>query len=482
MPKILCPLYCAAQKHADIPAIISQHHKITFRKLNGLVESTSLKLQKFGIKQGDRVAIVSSACPEYLILLLSLWRLGAIACPLNARYPQRTLIAALKSIHCQALFMDQEKIRLPTDLKISQYHLSQVANMAILQHQSCREWSVKFNSPATIMFTSGTTSTPKSVLHNYGNHYYNAKGSNENIVLVPGNRWLLSLPLYHVAGIGILFRCLLSGASMVIPLKHEEPFKLIKKFQVTHLSLVCTQLHRLLQKPRIPKSLVKIKAVLLGGGFIPQRLIRKAISLKLPIYKTYGLTETASQVTTTKPNEKVEKLFTAGRVLKYRQVSASNDGEILVKGKVLFYGYLTGNKWILPLSKNGWFKTGDMGYFDKDGYLVVTGRKDTMFISGGENIYPEEIEKALSNHKSIAEALVVPVADSEFGFRPVAFVKTLVTQKMTSQTLRHYLKDYLPRFKIPDQFYRWPRHLSASPLKMSRHHARKILKGKYQLL
>jgi O-succinylbenzoic acid--CoA ligase len=163
----------------------------------------------------------------------------------------------------------------------------------------------------------------------------------------------------------------------------------------------------------------------------------------------------SSQVVTGKP---VDAKTPCAKVLPYRQMRIASDGEILVKGETLFKGYGTGTRLHLPLTSDGWFQTGDLGVVDAKGCLTVLGRKDNMFISGGENIQPEEIEKALLAIKGVEQAVVVPKEDKEFGYRPVAFVK-FHGQAIDPAHLTDILKKELPRFKIPDIFYPWPKGL-----------------------
>ena len=162
----------------------------------------------------------------------------------------------------------------------------------------------------------------------------------------------------------------------------------------------------------------------MGGGPVPPSLVDEALARGLPLHTSYGLTEMASQVTTTPPGASLEELRTAGRVLPDREVSISERGEILVRGETLFAGYVEGEELDRPLDAEGWFHTGDLGELDEDGYLRVGGRVDNLFISGGENVQPEEIEEALCRLEGVDEAVVVPVPDEEFGARPVAFVRS----------------------------------------------------------
>jgi O-succinylbenzoic acid--CoA ligase len=257
------------------------------------------------------------------------------------------------------------------------------------------------------------------------------------------------LPLYHVGGLAILFRCLLAGATVALP-QHGAPLgEAIAGVGATHVSLVSTQLLRLLRENT---NVDGLEAVLMGGGPVPASLVEEAVARGLPIHTSYGLTEMASQVTTTPSGASTEELHTAGRVLPDREVSISEEGEILVRGETLFAGYVEGEELDRSLDADGWFHTGDLGGLDETGCLRVVGRRDNLFISGGENLQPEEIEEALCRMEGIDEAVVVPVPDKEFGARPVAFVraegdfKDLVTE----------LGKVLPRFKIPIAFHPWP--------------------------
>jgi O-succinylbenzoic acid--CoA ligase len=151
------------------------------------------------------------------------------------------------------------------------------------------------------------------------------------------------------------------------------------------------------------------------------------------------------------------------------------DGEILVRGKTLFMGYLEDGQITSAIDSDGWFHSGDIGYFDDNGSLFVVGRKDNMFISGGENIHPEEIEAALMEIDEVTDAVVVPVKNPEFGYRPVAFVRTEPQREITADDLPG-----LPSFKIPIKFYDWPRKYETGGIKLDRRHFHKLVKDMYE--
>jgi O-succinylbenzoic acid--CoA ligase len=283
----------------------------------------------------------------------------------------------------------------------------------------------------------------------------------------------LSLPLYHVGGLGIVFRMLLGGGTVVIPECKEDMDTTVARYGITHVSLVSTQLYRWLAQGVSKKTTSTLKAVLVGGGPVPASLVKRASQAGLPLFTTYGSTEMASQITTTAPKDPGNRLFTSGKLLEFRNLKV-DAGEILVKGKTLFKGYVSQGKVTLPVDNEGWFRTGDMGALDGKSYLAFRGRKDNMFISGGENITPEEIEMQLCLIPRIARALVVPIKDNEFGFRPVAFVKTLGNKSLDHEALAADLEKHLPRFKVPLAFYEWPKEEDQGGIKPDRSYLRRL--------
>ena len=184
-------------------------------------------------------------------------------------------------------------------------------------------------------------------------------------------------------------------------------------------------------------------------------MIAEALRRKLPVFTTYGLTEMASQVATMPFVAAPDKRATSGKVLRHRQLEIAPDGEILVRGATLFAGYVDESGIDPGVDADGWFHTGDLGALDGEGFLTVNGRKDFMFISGGENIHPEEIEKALLALSGIERAAVVPVDDPEFGQRPVAFLKTDGPLPNRDE-LKRLLSDRIEAFKVPVAVLPWP--------------------------
>lgn len=442
---IPCPLRSAALATPDAEAVVGPGWSISYAELDRWVSATGVKVGDLGIGPGGRVALYLPKSLDYVVLLLALIRAGLVACPVSTRLPASAVGPLLGQAGCSALVSSEEGLS-SIDVPVLDPDTLLVEGAGY--ERPLEPLDLPLGRPATIIFTSGSTGAPKAALHTFGNHYYSALGSNGNIALRPGDRWLHSLPLYHVGGLSIIFRCLLAGATAALPEPEATVGGSIPALRATHASLVFTQLLRLLREDA---DLSSLKAVLMGGGPIDPSLVDSAVERSLPVYTSYGLTEMASQVTTTPPGASREQLHTAGRTLPHREVGISGHGEILVRGETLFVGYLRDGRPDLPLDEEGWFHTGDLGELDADGYLKVVGRRDNLFVSGGENVQPEEVEEALCRIQGVEEAVVVPVPDPEFGVRPVAFVRT----SGETGNLPLELEKVLPRFKVPVAFHAW---------------------------
>ena len=449
---MICPINSNSRQYPDAIGLIGNGDVWTYAALNTEVEKTTTLLSSQGIKEGTRVGCKMELSPGYVITLFALFRLKAVAIPLNSRFPDEKLLLMLDEVICDFLISDAY-----TSNRIRKHRFKLIESDVLRKHDRRHnvesEIIMEVHKAATILFSSGSTGSPKAIMHSWGNHYYSALGSNTNIPLNVGDRWLLSLPLFHVAGIAVLFRCFIAGATVVVPEAKEHISTSLTRDKITHLSLVSTQLKRLLDAEKV-NGWPHLKAILVGGSAVSRLLIERAFDAQLPVFTTYGLTEMASQVTTTSPGSSLDVCHTSGKVLPHREIRCSEDQEILVRGKTLFLGYVEKKNVIHSLDAEGWFHTGDLGEIDKNGLLNVKGRRDNMFISGGENIYPEEVEKVLEKYPEVRRAVVVPVLNKEFGARPVAFIDT-DDLKAVSKRLDQFLKDKLARYMWPIAYFEW---------------------------
>ena len=443
-----CPFSAHSRSQPDAPALQRGKETWSYRKcqewINGLVPS----LRKLGITSGQCVAIYPDLSFLTPLLFFALFRMNATVFPLSDRLPFSIIANQLTLARPAFLFHpDQIAITHPAVKTISFSHF--MRKTTPISH-SLQSFLVKSHR-ATYLATSGTTTDPKIAVHSLGNHYYSALGSNGFLPSLTSGRWLLSLPLYHIAGIAILFRTFLAGATVVFPPSRSFHPEIIATENVSHLSLVPTQLYRLLDLPfRDTCAFIKhIKCLLLGGATIGKALYYRGLSHGYPLYPTYGMTEMSSQITTA--IDKDIAFFSLGHPLPYRKCKVSSDGEIKVKGETLFQGYLSKKREAERfIDQNGYFTTRDLGHYSPQTGLIFLGRKDRLFISGGENIYPEEIERALLSIRGILDARVTPTYDREFGMRPIAHICS--RSPIQPEKLQDTLKLVLPKYKIPIAF------------------------------
>jgi O-succinylbenzoic acid--CoA ligase len=442
LERLPCPLQSKAENNPDAPAIITPTGSLTYRKFH---ESANRFAVQFASLKNQYVGVALSPDAKVPLILFGLMRAGAVACMTNPRWPDAYIERCLARVGCATRIADA-----PQPAEGNDTH----------------DWTYDEDRAVTVMFSSGTTGEPKAVCHSFGNHFHSALASNQSIPLAPGDVWLLSLPMYHVAGTGIVFRAVTAGAAVAIP-GAAEPFEeSIARYAVTHVSLVATQLHRLLENPAATEPLSKLKAILLGGSAIPPALIRRAIERRLPIITSYGMTETASQIVAARPRNPADAI--SGRPLTAGTVCVDETGEVCVRGKSVFLGYVVDGKIRDARDPQGWFHTADLGIWTNDGQLRITGRKDNMFISGGENIQPEEIERALLECEGVLDAVVAPQPHTEFGNVPVAFVRLIPETPLDETALREHLLTKLPRYKIPKRFFPWPLDMDNATVKIPR--------------
>jgi O-succinylbenzoic acid--CoA ligase len=297
-----------------------------------------------------------------------------------------------------------------------------------------------------LFFTSGSIQSKACIL-TLENFFYNAQGSSENIPFGPSRVWGLCLPLFHVGGFSILIRSLYCEGCIGI-LDNTQPYQTqMDTLRISHVSFVSTQFIKYLGE----KHFLVPRYILLGGSSIPEFALKKALQLKLPIYKSYGMTEMASQICTTSELKTAEDFVFSGKLLKNRELKISNK-KIYVKGPCLFKGYLANNKLTTPFDSDGWFDTKDFGEF-YEGHIQILGRADRMFQSAGENISPEVIEKELLKISGVLKAYVCAEIDDTHGFRPIAYIEK--QDSVDNESILSLLSKNLPGLYRPKALRAW---------------------------
>ncbi len=466
MERTTCPFFTNSIRYPHRIAFYDSRHSMTFQEAEIRIRHMAQWLTMLGTRSGHRIGVLSQNSIDYAIGIYAISRVGASTVPLNLRLTEKDWKQQLALSQCRMIFSDKDHYGQANSLGLPVYILEDAFQTSVKSKAEKLERSISENivldKEASVIFTSGSKGIPKGVILTNGNYYYSALASNSNIELTAGDCWLLSLPLYHVGGLSILHRCALAGTSVHVThgFNCAEIESLMEASKITHLSLVPTMMQRLIESRGYEPIPETVKVILLGGAQAPKKMVEQIRQLRLPVLTTYGMTESASQITSMSPGDRAEKLLTSGRPLQYVQVRIVDsegkdlpsyvEGEIIVKGKTLLKGYLNRDvqaEW----HDDQWFVTGDKGYFDSDGYLIVRGRVDDMFVSGGENIYPGEIEVEAASYPHISACAVLAVDDREWGKRPVLFVEPSEKAVFDEQDVAAYLKTTLPKIKIPDK-------------------------------
>lgn len=430
---------------------------ITFSQLKVASERFARQLASIGVGKQTKVAILSPNSTELIIVIHALSYLNAVAVMLNTRLTKPELNFQLENSQAELLIttghLRQEKqVTITKQLTFAEVDRHEQSDITL-----CNE--IKLADPFTMMFTSGTTGSPKAVIHTYANHWWSAVGSMLNLGLQSEDKWLVTLPIFHIGGFSVLMRSVIYGIPIYL-LKKYDAKKILHAFneeKVTIASLVTMMLQEVVEAlgdDLFPKG---CRCILLGGGSVDEALLEKVAAKAIPLFQSYGMTETSSQIATLNVAYATEKLGSAGKALfpaqiKIAKAKEDNIGDILVKGPMVMTGYYNN---ALANSENfqaDWFKTGDLGYFDTDGFLYVVDRRTDLIISGGENIYPTEVEQVLMEIPGVSEVVIVGKQDEKWGQVPVAFV-VCEAEDIQAELMYDYAKQHLARFKVPHDIH-----------------------------
>jgi O-succinylbenzoic acid--CoA ligase len=457
--EIRSPVEFYAATAPDSPAVLSADLKITYSDLYRLILSNISRLNKVKTAPVTLLAI-SDNVPELLVLIWSCFHANITICPINPKFPPEKINEIAVKIAASHIWINLSDERTELIRKELRSVPEIMFNPLDCADDSTKTpgKSIRLNTagPANLILTSGSSGTPKAACHCIANHLANA---DDGYSLKSTDRYLQSLPLFHIGGLAISFRCFTAGAAVVFPSSSREIEDTVKNFKITHLSLVPTQLFRML-KNGFDFSSTSVTRVMLGGGVITKDLLRSCLNNGICPFVSYGLTEMSSQVCTRqiRNEDDIENLH-AGPALKNREIKIENN-EILVRGKTLFLGYYDRGTLTAKVDSEGFFHTGDCGYLSS-GNLYVTGRKDNQFISGGENIQPENIEKVICEITGSPRAVVTGIKDPEWGEIAVAVVEG------STEGLKEKLKKLLPPHEVPKIYIPWP-YSSEQTLKIQR--------------
>ncbi|WP_269620052.1 long-chain-fatty-acid--CoA ligase [Zhongshania sp. BJYM1] len=464
-------------------------------------------LRNQGIAYGDRVAVLCENCPEYLALMIACSRIGTVLVPINYRLAPAEVLFVLKDSQASILLAPDGKLtELVDGLRPLIGDLTVISTTDLGSH-NWQEWLENSDScnvanddvcqPNTYsaflqLYTSGTTGNPKGVVISHHNiiALYTMSQTSMPIKSGPGVRDLVCAPNFHIGGSGTLILPILAGASVVLH-SSFNPIAVVndlEQLKIDNMFIVPAMILAIIEYvPNIEqRDFSHLKQLLYGASPISTGLLEKAASIfKCDFYQCYGMTETTGTVVSLSPadhilalNGRPELLQSCGRPYAGVEVKVVNKqgesmpsgqtGELLIRSESNMTGYFNLEQASRDTVVNGWVHTGDSAMIDKDGYVFLRDRIKDMIVSGGENIYPIEIENVLSKHPAISDVAVVGIPDDKYGETPLACIVCAEGQTISSEELISYCRDKLAGFKIPRRVEHYdilPRNPSGKLLK-----------------
>ena len=480
----------------DRSALVLAGRSIGYAELAEAAAQTRVSLQRLGLVGGDLIGVLAPPSLEGVVLIHALLDLGIVFLPLNARLSEAEQRHALASTRARFLLVsgvlsnepddlaEAAGVRLVDGLGTGLVRFAPVSGEVTLragvalsirvepsaravediEHRRSRRAA---EGAALVLQTSGTSGRPKGAVLSFDNLMASALGSGGLLGSHAADRWLLCMPLFHIGGLSILLRSALAGASVHLQPRFDahEVVRAIEQDGISHVSLVAAMLERVLElrgERRPPKSL---EVLLLGGGPASDELLARSTLLGYPVAPTYGLTEAASQVATRPPTSVVsgDDDLAGGLVVlpgvevrivddAGHDVGAEVEGEVEVRGDIVMVGYLDDPEATRTAIRAGWLATGDIGRIDFQGRLRVFDRRADLILSGGENVYPAEIESMLVECDGVQDAGVFGVEDARFGARPVAVLVMQPGVDFDPAALASFCRGRMASYKRPIDF------------------------------
>jgi o-succinylbenzoate---CoA ligase len=408
-----------AQTSPDRTALSADGPTTSFAELEAEATWVARRLAAQGVRRDATVALTMPPGREMVVLIHALMKLGAVLLPLNPRLSDAERGAVLKAERPVLELSDAgELTQTEADLPLLGEH--------DMDDVHCR------------ILTGGSSGASRAIGLTYGNHLWSAVGSAFNIGVQPDDCWLCCLPLSHISGLSIVMRSVIYGTTIGLHAGFDldRVAEAFEKGEASVASLVSTMLIRLLEAD---VDLSSPRAILIGGGPVPEEALEEAVGRGASVVQTYGLTEACSQVTTLGPSDAPRKLGSAGRPLLTTHLRIE-DGEILVQGPTVAPGCA---------DADGWLHTGDLGRIDEEGFLYVEDRIDDLIVSGGENVVPAEVEQVLLRHPEVADAAVVGREDPEWQQAVTAVVVLREDADLGTEELRRHCASELAGYKVP---------------------------------
>jgi fatty-acyl-CoA synthase len=446
----------------------------SYAQMQQRIEQLAGRLHGLGVRRGDRLAFLGLNQPMFLFALFASARLGAIFVPLNFRLTGPEVAANVGDADVSVLVADaQHRIlidRVRADLRSVRHFLSEDETAGwqpVDDGQRAASDTVRmdFDEVALIMYTSGTTGRTKGAMLTHGNLWWNNTNAMHNVDVLADDVTLAAAPLFHIGGLNVITLVTLQKGGLVLLHRSFDPAVAladVERHRVTTMFGVPAMLQFMAQHPSFADTdLSSLRMLLCGGAPCAESLLKTWETRGVPILHGYGLTETGPMVSSLAPEYTLSKLGSSGRPPLFTEVRLVEvdgkpvtepgvKGEILTRGPNVIRGYWRNPEaTAMAIDPDGWFHTGDVGWMDADGFLTVCDRVKDMIISGGENVYPAEVENVVYEHPGIAEAAVIGVPDENWGETVCAVVALKAGQRLELEQLREFASARLARYKLP---------------------------------
>ncbi len=445
----------------------------TYGEMMERVDSLAADLQKGGVCHGDRVAFIGLNQPAFFETLFASARLGAIFVPLNFRLTGAELSFIINDAGVHTLVADElhrpvvESVR--SELPVRRYLSDDVAEGWEQLHGERRALSaaepIDPDEVAIIMYTSGTTGLPKGAMLTHANLWWNNTNAMHQFDVMEDDVTLVVAPLFHIGGLNVTTLLAWQKGAEVVLHRTFNPAACVEdiaRYGVTTMFGVPAMFLFMSQVPGFDQAdLTTVRTLVCGGAPVPEPLIKLFNGRGVPINQGYGLTETSPMVSFLSPEWSLAKVGSAGKAPLFGEIRIVDDGnepitEALVNGEVCYRGpNLMKGYWRRPeatsaaIDREGWFHTGDVGYLDEEGFLYIADRVKDMVITGGENVYPAEVESVLHDHPAVADVAVIGLPDERWGEAVVAVVVPHEGEDVSLEALRDFASDRLARYKLP---------------------------------
>jgi fatty-acyl-CoA synthase len=460
----------------DKPAIVFEGETLTYRQFAERIERAACALKgEFGVSRGDRVAILSLNRPDYLVLLYACARLGAMLVPLNWRLAIAEQIYILNDAGAKVLVLEQAFAAIMPELekRLPDTHLigldfappkgSELSILLKQPHSDGRNPHTDLSCPLLIVYTSGTTGRPKGAVLRQEALLWNGIMSQHMHGLTSDDHVLTVLPFFHVGGLNIQTTpALHHGAKVTIHARFTPDTALatIAGGRPTLTVLVPATIQAVSEHPAWASTdLSSLKAVSTGSSIVPPHLIDRFVARGVPVLQVYGSTETCPIAIYTRLGGDLSLTRSTGLAGLCCDAIIVDDagnelppdtvGEIAVRGPNVFFEYWGNEKATRAALHDGWYRTGDIGLRNADGFFWVHERKNNLIISGGENVYPAEVERVLLEHPDVAECGVIGRPDPRWDEVPVAYVIRRKNAGVEGEGLKAHVQAQLARFKVP---------------------------------